>query len=138
MRTALSAQLDNFDCRQRNSGAIPRSFSWLSHRGCIIQNCPSIWQMFNACRGSCFNLASAFNVNTSPPRYERSIVPFTHDLRINHVKRRCSNDSRQIRFSSSILPNPYPKCQTLNPYPWRLRSSLSISIHRFVASESKN
>lgn len=36
---------------QRNSGTIPWPLSRLSPRGCIIQNCPAIWQMFNACRG---------------------------------------------------------------------------------------
>lgn len=47
------------------------------------------------------NFASAFNVNTPPPRYERSIVPLTHSPPV--VKRRCRNDFRQIRSSSSIL-----------------------------------
>lgn len=73
------------------------------------------------------NFASAFNVNTPPPRYERSIVPLTHSPPV--VKRRCRNDFRQIRSSSSILrPLASASLRLYSPVSESRRESSSWSL----------
>lgn len=88
----IGAQLDSFDCRQRNSGTIPWPLSRSSRWGCIIQNCPASsirQQMFNACRGTWPPLTSTRHSMLIPhPRGVQTVnrASRTHGPRV--VKRR--------------------------------------------------
>lgn len=105
----IGAQLDSFDCRQRNSGTIPWPLSRPSRWGCIIQNCPASsirQQMFNACRGTWPPLTSTRHSMLIPhPRGVQTVnrASRTHGPRV--VKRHCACAMILGKFDSPPMPS---------------------------------
>lgn len=77
---------------------------YLRH-GCIIQNCAAIWQMFNACRGSCPtpSSVSAFNVNMSARAQSQSrMLAYPADVVILSILDSCSRPTFPFSYNFCV------------------------------------